>query len=112
MGWTLWGIQGVGLEGLGCLARGHRHVVGDVVRVKNRAWAWADPNGRAAAGGGDTVPGSEPELLLGVLWAGDRDAELVGLGGGAERGVGEDGGTAHEGPRSGCPPPWQFLTWA
>jgi transposase len=33
-----------------------------------------DPDGRAAAGGGQAVPVPEPESLLGVLGARDRDA--------------------------------------
>ncbi len=57
-----------------------------------------DPDGGAAAGGGDAVPVPQPERVLGVPRAGHRDAELVGLGAGPERRVGDDGDRPGGGP--------------
>ena len=90
---ALAGAEGEGREG----AAGRGAQAPGVALLKTCPGLGPIRTARAAAGGGDAVPVPEPERVLGVLRAGDRDAELVGLGAGPERRVGEDGGAADAG---------------
>ena len=69
-----------------------------VARAEDVPGSGPDPDRRATAGCGDTVPVQKPERILGVLRPGHRDAELVGLGAKSDGGVDEDAGTADSGP--------------